>query len=110
MDEEESRRGENVLTTYSYNRNDTRKDSTISGNTFLAPPPDIMFPQPHEPHGTYNVEFNHDTKVALKLMHTLTQNTDTTYAAFSMDGNYLATVSQTGILHTFDVKTGKGLR
>ena len=63
---------------------------------------------------TYNVEFNHDTKVSLELnlVHTLTQVTvkDTvrTHTAFSMDGKYLATVSGAD-MHTFDVRTGKRL-
>ena len=61
---------------------------------------------------TFKVEFNPDTKVALKLNleHSLTKNAVWTYVAFSMDGKYLATVSEPGIMQIFDVKTGKCLR
>ena len=71
------------------------------------------FPQSDDPNDTYNVEFSHDTKVALKLnlIHTLTQNTSPTFAAFSMDSKHLVTVSADGgIVHIFDAKTGKRLR
>ena len=61
---------------------------------------------------TYNVEFNRDTKAVLKLnlMRMLTQNTFSTYAAFSTDGKYLATASVVGIVYIFDVTAGKRLR
>ena len=70
--------------------------------------------QPDNPDSTWNVEYNPDTKVALDLnpVYTLTQNTTSTYAAFSMDGKYLATLSESGTVHifVFDVMTGKRIR
>lgn len=60
-----------------------------------------------------NVEYNHETKIARepKLVHTLSQiATPTLAASFSMDGKYLATVSQTGIVQIFDMETAKRLR
>ena len=111
--EEKGGHDANLRGIYTSKENETKKYSTISGNAPLYPPSDAMhFARPGD--GTYNVEFNHDTKVALELnlVHTLAQNTDTvTYAAFSMDGKYLATVSFAGgRVHVFDVKTGKKLR
>ena len=87
-------------------------DSTISGGVSLSLRSDVTsLPRPDDPDATYKVEFNPDTEVALKLnrVHTLTQCTDITYAAFSVDGKYLAAASN-DCVYTFDVKTGKRLR
>ena len=105
--DEEGGRGDNLQ------ENETRKDPTIPGNLSLRS--DITyFPQPRADDSgvIYNVEFNHDTTVALKLnlAHALTQNASRTYAAFSPDSKYLATVSEAGIVHIFDAKTGSRLR
>ena len=102
VDDEEGRHGDNVQ------ENETRKDSTnLSLRSDMT-----YFAHPDDPSVTYRVEFNHDTKVALKLnqVHTLTRNTSRTCAAFSPDGKYLATASEDGTVHIFDSKTGKRLR
>ena len=102
VDEEEGSRADNVQ------ENETKKESTN-----LSLRSDITyFPQPDDPGVTYHVESNLDTKVALKLsqVHTLTQRTSRTYAAFSSDGKYLATASEDGTVHIFEAKTGKRLR
>ena len=79
-------------------------NDTISGNTSVT--------RSDDPDAVYNVEFNPETKVPLmlNLEHSLTKIAVRTYAAFSMDGKYLATVSEPGIVQIFDVKTGKCLR
>ena len=83
--------------------NETRKDSTLSDDASLS----------MESDATYKVEFNHDAEAGLKLnlVHTFTEDSfRRTFAAFSMDGKYLATVSTAGIVYIFDVETGKRLR
>ena len=98
--EEEGGRDDNLRENYTSNE--------ISGNSSLSLQSNVLLAQTN----AWNVEFNPDTKVALQLnlVHKLTQNTGTkTYAAFSMDEKYLASVSSTGILRVFDVKTGKRL-
>ena len=94
--------GDNLRESNTANENETKKDPSISGNASLSDDPDA----------TYNVELNHATKVALKLnlVHTLSQHTFPTYVAFNMDGKYLATASGAGVVHIFDVTTGKKLR
>ena len=102
VDEEEGSRGDNVQ------ESETKKESSN-----LPLRSDITyFPHPDDRGIPYRVEFNHDTKVALKLnlVHTLTQNASRTYAAFSPDGKYLASASREGEVHIFDTKTGKRLR
>ena len=102
FDEEEGSRGDNL-----------QDNETRNASTNLSLPSDITyFPHPDDRGVTYRVESNHDTKVALKLsqVHTLTQNTSPTYAAFSPDGKYLATASEDGRVRIFDAKTGKRLR
>ena len=91
-----------------------RKDSTISGNHFLRMQTDVspVIQRAKHPGSTWKVEFNPDTKIALKLnlVHAMSQRAVKTYAAFSMDGKYLAAVSEIGIIHIYDVKTGKRIR
>ena len=82
------------------------KDSTISGSLSLRS--DMAYVPDAD--ATYSVEFNHNTKATMNLVHRLPKNTHTTYAAFSRDGKYLAAVSLDGIVHIFDAKTGKRLR
>ena len=86
--------------------NETTKDSTKRSDQ-------TYFPHPDDPDVTFNVESNHNTKVALKLnqVHTLSQMASRTYAVFSPDGKYLATASMNdGTVQIFDAKTGKRLR
>lgn len=84
----------------------------ISGNPSLSLQSDVLSGTQLPSESTWNVEFNPDTEVALSvnLAHALTKNTAETYAAFSVDGKYLATVSENGVVQIFDVKTGKKLR
>ena len=80
--------GDNRRENFVSHEGEIREDSTVSGNvTSVA--------QPEDTDSTWKVEFNRDTNLALKLdlVHTLTPTTIRTYAAFSMDGKYLATVS-----------------
>lgn len=106
--------GDNVLReNYTSNEDETRKDFTISDNASLSLRSAVTyFSRPADRDAAYSVKFNRDTKAVLKLnlVHTLIQNTDTAYAAFSADGKNVATVSEAGIMHVFDVKTGKRLR
>lgn len=76
------------------------------------PDPDADGLQENDGNTAYSVEFNPHTKVTLRLSleRQLTQNGDRTYAAFNMDGKYLATVSDAGRVQIFDVKTAKRLR
>lgn len=103
----------NLRENYTSNENDAREEFTMSRNTSQSPRSDVSyFPkQPYDSDATYSVDFNHDTKVALKLnlVHILS-STGETHVAFSVDGKYLATASEDGILHIFDGKTGKSLR
>ena len=65
--------------------------------------------QAYHPDATdYDVEHSHETKIALEpsLVHTLSHTATPT----SIDGKYLATLSTTGILQIFDVKSGKRFR
>ena len=68
---------------------------------------------PSDPDATYNIEYNHDTKVALEFnpVHTLSQKLTRSIllASLSKDGKYLATVSETGIVQIFDVGSAKRL-
>ena len=97
MDENESGWDANVPGNHISSEDKTRKDSAIS-------------PLALQSDTAYNVKFNHDAKIVLNLVHALTVNdTDRIYAAFNMDGNHLATVSEAGIVNIFDVKTGKRL-
>ena len=59
----------------------------------------------------YNVEYTRGTNaLALNLVHTSTQSAASTLSAsLSMDGKYLATVSDFGMVQIFDVKSGKRL-
>jgi len=87
-----------------YTPNEISVNSSLALQSKVSP-----IAQPDNPDSTWNVEFNPDTKVALELnpVHIFTQNTTRTYAAFSMDGKYLATVSETGTVHIFDAMTGQ---
>ena len=102
--------GNNVRENYTPNEDEIRNDSTNPSISLQSNVSPVI--QPEGPDPTWNVEFNSDTKVALEmnLVHTLFLNTVETYAAFSIDGKYLATVSATGAVHIFDVKTGKRIR
>ena len=85
------------------NEDGARKEPPISGNN----PRSLR----SRSEATYNVEFKNDTKVALKLRlaYSLTQKPAKTYAAFSMDGKYLATACEDRV-YFFDVETCKRLR
>ena len=104
-------RSDNLGESYTSDEDEIQNNSTIPGNTSLSLQSNLSPVAQPEADYTWKVEFNPDTKVALKLnlVHTLTQNAIRTYAAFSMDGKYLATVSETGVVSIFDVKTGKRL-
>ena len=93
---------------YASHEDEKQNGSTIPGNSSRSSLQSNIS-SVIQPTSTWHVEFNPATKVALKLnlVHTLTQNTVRTYAAFSIDGKYLATVSSAGVVHIFDVETGK---
>ena len=98
--------GDNQGESYTSDEGEIPNDSTIPGNNLQSNVSPVK--QPEDPDSTWKVKFNPDAKVALKLnlVRTVTQNTARTYAAFSMDGKYLATISETGVVHIFDMKTG----
>ena len=112
IDEEDGGHGDSLRETPS-REDETRKDSTISGNTSLSlQSGKTCVTQSDERYAIYNVEFNRDTKVALELnlVHTSIRSDSPTFTtSLSMDGKYLATLSRTGIVQIFDVKTGKNL-
>ena len=89
---------------YTSNENETRNDFT-TGDFSLSLHSDVTY----DPHANHNVESNRDMKVMLNLVHTFTQDADC-YAAFSSDGEYLATVSEIGAVQIFDVMSDKRLR
>ena len=61
-------------------------------------------------YSVWDVEFNSTTAaLKLNLVHKLTRKRRN-YVAFSMDGKYLATASNSGIVSIFDSKTGKRIR
>lgn len=81
---------------YTLQENEISKHSAITANTSLSQQSDVTpVTQPQGLDSAWKVEFNPDTRTALKLnlVHTVTQNTIRTYAVLSMDGEYLATVS-----------------
>ena len=77
--------------------------------------PSLQSAVPSNPDASYNVGYNveyiHDTNaLELNLVHTSTQSAAPTLSAsLSMDGKYLATISELGMVQMFDVKSGKSL-
>ena len=92
-------------------KDETRNDDpTPSGNTSESLSLQSGEPSSVTQSDTTYYDVDPDTTVALNLVHKLTHTPGKTYAAFSPDGKYLATVSRAGVVHVFDVKTGKTIR
>ena len=86
--------------------NEITEERTVTGSVSLSL--ESSATSTNKPrYSAWDVEFNNNTKALnLNLVHKMTQN-GKTCATFSMDGKYLATASNLGIVSIFDSKTGK---
>jgi len=91
-------------------QNEISEGPSVTG--ILSPSPESNSTSTNKPgYSPWDIELYHDTTAALHLylVQKWTQK-GRIYLTFSMDGKYLATASDLGIVSIYDSKTGKRIR
>jgi len=91
-------------------QNEISEGPSVTGT--VSPSPESNSTSTNKPgYSPWDIELYHDTTAALhlNLVRKWTQK-GITYLTFSMDGKYMATASDLGIVSVFDTKTGERIR